>query len=164
MLPKRAFGKPPWTWPNWSRDTVKLADAWHQQKRDDDPCGISASSFPRFAAIASISSKCCSTSSINALEAMQSVPRAVAGCRFRPTAPKTGKIQVLVRDQRPGSSPAPVAHLFRPFRTTKPNGMGMGLSIARTVVEAHGGKIWAENQAGEGAAFAFLLPVEDAVP
>ena len=51
---------------------------------------------------------------------------------------------------------------FEPFRTTKPNGMGMGLSIARTVVEAHGGKIWAENQAGQGAAFAFLLPVEGA--
>ncbi len=51
--------------------------------------------------------------------------------------------------------------IFDPFFTTKPNGMGMGLAISRTIVEAHGGRIWAENKNGGGARFRFTLPTTE---
>jgi hypothetical protein len=51
------------------------------------------------------------------------------------------------------------APVFDTFYTTKPHGTGLGLSIARTIIENHGGKIWAENRFGEGAVFRFTLPL-----
>ena len=53
--------------------------------------------------------------------------------------------------------------VFEPFFTSKAEGMGMGLSIARTIVEAHNGRIWAENQQGGGASFRIRLPLEQVV-
>ncbi len=61
-----------------------------------------------------------------------------------------------------GLTPGESSQLFEPFYTTKPNGMGMGLAISRTIIEAHGGKIRAENNAGPGATFSFTLPAEEA--
>ncbi|HKT86146.1 MAG TPA: PAS domain S-box protein [Novosphingobium sp.] len=69
-----------------------------------------------------------------------------------------GYVQVSVADSGPGLAPEVAAQLFQPFTTTKPAGMGLGLSICRTIVEAHGGKIWVEGSPLGGAAFHFTLP------
>ncbi|MEI6000454.1 PAS domain S-box protein [Paraburkholderia bengalensis] len=68
--------------------------------------------------------------------------------------------QVFVEDSGTGISEENVGRLFNAFFTTKPDGMGMGLSICRSIVEAHGGRIWAESQQGQGATVQFVLPVD----
>ncbi len=60
-----------------------------------------------------------------------------------------------------GLNPTNIGQLFEPFYTTKPQGLGMGLSISRSIIEAHGGRLWVEPGAGHGAIFRFTLPVED---
>jgi two-component system sensor kinase FixL len=65
---------------------------------------------------------------------------------------------VSVADTGPGISPKVADLLFQPFITTKRTGMGVGLSISRTIIEAHGGKIWVEPNEGGGAVFRFTLP------
>lgn len=66
---------------------------------------------------------------------------------------------ISVSDSGPGVDPEHLPHLFEAFFTTREDGMGMGLSICRSIVEAHGGRIWAENLAGGGACFRVSLPV-----
>ncbi|MBX3023682.1 PAS domain S-box protein [bacterium] len=69
-------------------------------------------------------------------------------------------VEVTVHDQGGGVPAAARERLFEPFFTTKSNGLGMGLSISRSIVEAHGGRLWVEPLAGDGATFAFTLPVD----
>lgn len=69
-----------------------------------------------------------------------------------------GMIEVIVADSGPGLTPEMVATLFQPFRSTKAIGMGVGLSISQTIVEAHEGRIWADTSTLGGAAFHFTLP------
>jgi C4-dicarboxylate-specific signal transduction histidine kinase len=71
-------------------------------------------------------------------------------------------MRVGVRDTGPGLSPETLERLFEPFYTTKPNGMGMGLSICRSIVEAHGGRLWATGHASQGALFQFTIPARPA--
>ena len=67
-------------------------------------------------------------------------------------------LEVSVEDSGPGVPPAEASQVFEPFHTTKPAGMGLGLSICRTIVEAHGGRIWLDDRAsGKGAVFRFTL-------
>ena len=66
---------------------------------------------------------------------------------------------VAVRDSGPGLKPESLDQLFEPFYTTKPAGMGMGLSICRSITEAHGGRLWATANAARGAVFQFTLPL-----
>jgi len=73
-----------------------------------------------------------------------------------------GVAEVSIADCGPGIPSDKLPHLFEPFFTTKEHGMGMGLSISRTIVEAHGGRIWAENQTGGGAIFRMSLPLAKA--
>ena len=74
------------------------------------------------------------------------------------TTPTVGQMfEVSVSDSGTGLAPEIAAHLFQPFVTTKRTGMGLGLSICRTIVEAHGGKIWVDSKPGGGTVFRFTL-------
>jgi len=64
---------------------------------------------------------------------------------------------VVVQDSGPGLSPENLERLFDPFYTTKPGGMGMGLSICRSIIEAHEGRLWASANEPRGAVFQFTL-------
>ena len=70
-------------------------------------------------------------------------------------------VEIAVDDAGPGVPADLLAQIFDPFFTTKPSGMGMGLAISRTIVEAHGGRLWGENKQGGGAVFRFTLPIAD---
>jgi len=74
------------------------------------------------------------------------------------TLPAEGAVCVSVRDQGPGIYGDELSRIFETFYTTKSEGMGMGLAISRSIVEAHGGRIWAENNPDRGATFSFTLP------
>jgi signal transduction histidine kinase len=67
-------------------------------------------------------------------------------------------VRIAVRDWGPGLKPDSLDRLFEAFYTTKPDGMGMGLSICRSIVEAHGGRLWATPNLPQGAVFQFTLP------
>jgi signal transduction histidine kinase len=71
------------------------------------------------------------------------------------------RVVVTVADTGPGIAAADLDRLFDPFFTTKVDGMGMGLSICRTIVQAHGGRIWATNRDNGGASFHFSLPISE---
>jgi PAS domain S-box-containing protein len=79
----------------------------------------------------------------------------VASARF-----DIGQLQVSVWDSGSGLTPEVMAHIFEPFVTTKPNGLGMGLVISRSIIAAHGGQLWAENHPDGGALFRFTLPID----
>lgn len=91
----------------------------------------------------------------NAVEAMHGAPR--RELRVVTEARHDGMAEVSVIDTGPGLAPEVSAQLFQPFVTTKKHGMGVGLSICRTIVESHGGHIWAESMPGGGSAFRFTL-------
>lgn len=74
---------------------------------------------------------------------------------------ESGAVLVAVRDSGPGLDPQGLNRLFDAFYTTKSGGMGMGLSICRSIIEAHGGRVWATANVPKGAVFTFTLPVVD---
>ena len=79
-------------------------------------------------------------------------------------ADRDGSVHLAVRDRGPGIEPGLIDRLFEPFVTTKPEGLGLGLSIARTIVAAHGGRLWAENNPDGGATIHCLLAVTERSP
>ena len=95
---------------------------------------------------------------LNAMDAMSMLDKVRRRITVR-TARDGNLAVVEIADNGLGVPPGKAAEIFEPFYTTKPSGMGMGLSIARTIVEAHDGQISAENQAGYGAVFCVRLPL-----
>jgi signal transduction histidine kinase len=95
---------------------------------------------------------------INAFEALAGMRVEARRVTIRADRVQEGKICVSVRDSGPGLNAGSEDMVFEPFYTTKPGGMGMGLSIVRSIVEAHGGIIHAINVASGGALLEFQLP------
>jgi signal transduction histidine kinase len=96
---------------------------------------------------------------INAVEAMSAFSERTRELLISTGKDASGGVLVTVRDSGPGLNPESVARLFDAFYTTKPGGMGMGLSICRSIVEAHGGRIWASLAADQGTVVQCILPV-----
>jgi two-component system sensor kinase FixL len=92
----------------------------------------------------------------NAVEAMQDLPH--GRLTISAVRRESGFIEVIVSDSGPGLAPEIADHLFAPFHSTKATGMGVGLSISRTIVEAHEGRIWADPSPYGGMSFHFTLP------
>jgi PAS domain S-box-containing protein len=95
---------------------------------------------------------------VNAVEAMKSVSEGARELWIDTGRDTSGGVLVAVRDTGPGVDAQTLDHLFDAFYTTKPSGMGMGLSICRSIIEAHGGRIWATPNLPQGAIFQFALP------
>lgn len=95
---------------------------------------------------------------VNGMEAMASVTGRTRELVVRSQLDDSGQVLVAVEDVGVGIDPENGNKLFAAFFTTKANGMGMGLSICRTIIENHGGRLWASRNAGPGATFQFTLP------
>src|SRR5262249_36202418 len=95
---------------------------------------------------------------LNAVEAMASVE--VGDRQLRVSTDQTDEncILVAVRDSGPGIDPGHLERVFEAFYTTKSSGVGMGLSICRSIIAGHGGRLWAELNGDRGAIFQFTLP------
>jgi signal transduction histidine kinase len=105
---------------------------------------------------------------INAIQAMVESTGLERALAISSHLDEAGAVLLAVRDSGPGIDAATAPHLFKAFVTTKTNGMGMGLSICKSIIEAHGGRIWASgpempNEMPDemrGAVFRFTLPVQ----
>ena len=95
---------------------------------------------------------------VNAVEAMTPTTDGPRDLLVSTEKAEPDGVLVVVRDTGPGLSPASVEHVFDAFYTTKPEGMGMGLSISRSIIEAHGGRLWAAANVPGGAVFEFTVP------
>ena len=96
---------------------------------------------------------------MNAIEAMRAVSDRAQVLRIRTEEQPSGSIVVLVQDSGVGIDPEHSSRMFEPFYTTKVEGIGMGLAISRSIIEAHGGRLWAVANDGPGSSFYFTLPI-----
>jgi len=98
---------------------------------------------------------------MNSLDAL----RGVAGRRriltIQADTDSQRSVRVAVQDTGPGIDPQRIKDIFEPFHTTKPHGLGLGLSISRSIIEAHGGRLCAIPNDGPGVTFQFTLPAND---
>ncbi len=97
-----------------------------------------------------------------AYNGIESMSESTSGARLltiRTSPPRNATVDVAVHNGGKAISPEHLQHVFDPFFTTKPGGLGMGLSISRSIVEAHGGTLWAESAPESGTVFRFTLPI-----
>jgi signal transduction histidine kinase len=97
---------------------------------------------------------------VNAIQSMTGVEDGKRELHISTESIEPEGVRVGVRDTGPGLSPESLSRLFEPFYTTKPDGMGMGLSICRSIIEAHGGRLWATGCEPRGALFQFTIPAD----
>ena len=100
----------------------------------------------------------------NAVEAMGSVEEGKRELSISTEQSPAGGVLVAVRDSGPGIDPEHLERVFAPFYTTKADGLGMGLSICRSIIEAHGGCLWASTNQRRGTTFQFTLPGDTNIP
>jgi signal transduction histidine kinase len=95
---------------------------------------------------------------LNAVEAVGAVEAGPRELLISTEPTEANGVLVAVRDSGPGIDPEHVERVFEAFYTTKSSGVGMGLSICRSIIDAHGGRLWAEANEPRGAVFQFTLP------
>jgi signal transduction histidine kinase len=95
----------------------------------------------------------------NACDAMADIPREARALTIQTGPGSNGFVLISVCDAGPGIAEEELEHVFEPFFTSKENGMGLGLSVCRTIVNAHRGRLWVERMPGRGATFHLMLPV-----
>lgn len=96
---------------------------------------------------------------MNGVEAMTASAVGLRQLRICTNLHDADRLEVVVRDTGPGIAPQMLEQIFKPFITDKPDGLGMGLAISRTIVSSHGGHLWAANAPDGGASLSFTLPV-----
>jgi PAS domain S-box-containing protein len=97
---------------------------------------------------------------MNAVEAMIDTSNCARELLIETQKVNSGGVFVAVKDSGPGLAPATLNHLFDAFYTTKPDGLGLGLSICRSIIERHGGRLWATANEPRGAVFEFTVPAQ----
>ena len=97
---------------------------------------------------------------VNAIQSMSGVEDGNRELQISTVSIEPEGVCVAVRDSGHGLRPESLPRLFEPFYTTKPDGMGMGLSICRSIIEAHGGRLWATRCEPRGALFQFTIPAD----
>jgi signal transduction histidine kinase len=97
---------------------------------------------------------------INSMDAMETTDTASRHIEILLGPKEEGQVELAVKDTGAGFAPDQLGRLFEAFFTTKPDGMGMGLAICKTIIESHGGQIRAENNKESGACVSFTLPVD----
>jgi two-component system sensor kinase FixL len=97
---------------------------------------------------------------LNAFQAMKNCPVTERQVTVR-TELDTHRAIVAVRDRGEGLKDGQLEKIFQPFYTTKTNGLGLGLAISRSIVEAHGGRLWAQNNPDRGATIGFTVPLDE---
>jgi signal transduction histidine kinase len=101
---------------------------------------------------------------VNSFEAMKDVPAEEREVVVRSALNGTGMVHIAIKDRGHGLKSDNPEQIFEPFYTTKHNGLGIGLSISRSIVEAHGGRLWAERNSDRGTTFHFTVPVKGQKP
>ncbi|WP_038957376.1 ATP-binding protein, partial [Bradyrhizobium japonicum] len=98
---------------------------------------------------------------LNAIEAMSETTEGKRELLIQTARADAESIRVSITDSGPGLSAEGLARLFEPFYTTKSGGLGVGLSICRSIIVAHGGRLWATANEPRGAVFQFTVPIDD---
>jgi signal transduction histidine kinase len=141
-------------------DVIKLVAGEASVRKISLQIGV-APSLPRVNGDSIQLQQCLLNLLINAFDAIADAKSDQRGVTIKVAREKTGWVAVCVSDSGAGIDPAIAKRLFEPFVTTKRDGLGLGLLVTRTIVEGHGGRIWATPNPDRGTTFTFTLPVAE---